>query len=58
MAKPDAVFAYDPEEGNMSAMPLDGQKLLLEQFKSYFVAGSPSDLLVACFFFPRSQHEQ
>ena len=41
VAKPDAVFAYDPDEGNMSAMPLDGQKLLLEQFKSYFVAGSP-----------------
>lgn len=41
MAKPDGVFAYDPDEGNMSGMPLDGQKKLLERFKSYFVAGCP-----------------
>lgn len=39
VAKPDAVFAYDPDEGNMSAMPLDGQKTLLERFKTYFVVG-------------------
>ncbi|CAK9112809.1 unnamed protein product, partial [Durusdinium trenchii] len=37
VAKPDAVFAYDPEEGNMSAMPLDGQKVILKRFQSYFV---------------------
>lgn len=43
VAKPDAVFAYDPDEGNMSAMPLDGQKLLLEQFKSYFVVVTKDD---------------
>ncbi|CAJ1356901.1 unnamed protein product [Effrenium voratum] len=35
VAKADAIFAYDPEEGNMSAMPLDGDKVLLERFKSY-----------------------
>eukprot|EP00435_Cladocopium_sp_Y103_P062038 s1285_g23.t1 len=43
VAKPDAVFAYDPDEGNMSAMPLDGQKVLLEQFKSYFVVVTKDD---------------
>lgn len=38
VAKGDAVFAYDPDEGNMSAVPLEGDKLILAQFKSYFVA--------------------
>mmetsp|Transcript_49382 Transcript_49382/g.147482 ORF Transcript_49382/g.147482 Transcript_49382/m.147482 type:complete len:934 (+) Transcript_49382:102-2903(+) len=38
VARGDAIFAYDPDEGNMSAMPLEGEKLILTQFKSYFVA--------------------
>eukprot|EP00928_Gymnodinium_smaydae_P015516 TRINITY_DN15739_c0_g1_i3.p1 TRINITY_DN15739_c0_g1~~TRINITY_DN15739_c0_g1_i3.p1 ORF type:complete len:767 (-),score=132.22 TRINITY_DN15739_c0_g1_i3:64-2364(-) len=38
VAKGDAIFAYDPDEGNMSAMPLEGEKLLISRFKSYFVA--------------------
>jgi len=38
VAKGDAIFAYDPDEGNMSAMPLEGEKIILTQFKSYFVA--------------------
>lgn len=38
VAKGDAIFAYDPDEGNMSAMPLEGDKVILQQFKSYFVS--------------------
>mmetsp|Transcript_806 Transcript_806/g.1205 ORF Transcript_806/g.1205 Transcript_806/m.1205 type:complete len:952 (-) Transcript_806:33-2888(-) len=38
VAKGDAIFAYDPDEGNMSAVPLEGDKMILTQFKSYFVA--------------------
>ena len=56
VAKPDAVFAYDPDEGNMSAMPLDGQKLLLEQFKSYFVAGSPRSHVAGSLGVSKSRH--
>lgn len=32
------MFSYDPLEGNMSAMPMDGEKAMLVQYKSYFVA--------------------
>jgi len=38
VAKGDAVFAYDPDEGNMSAMVLEGDKMILSRFKSYFVS--------------------
>eukprot|EP00930_Biecheleria_cincta_P012720 TRINITY_DN11700_c0_g1_i1.p1 TRINITY_DN11700_c0_g1~~TRINITY_DN11700_c0_g1_i1.p1 ORF type:complete len:963 (-),score=174.62 TRINITY_DN11700_c0_g1_i1:574-3081(-) len=38
VARADAVFAYDPEEGNMSAMPIDGEKSILQGYKSYIVA--------------------
>lgn len=38
VAKGEAIFAHDPDEGNMSAIPLEGEKLILTQFKSYFVA--------------------
>lgn len=36
VARSACVYAYDPEEGNMSAMPLEGDKVLLMHFKSYF----------------------
>lgn len=38
VAKGEAIFAYDPDEGNMSAIPLEGDKVALEQFKAYFVS--------------------
>lgn len=37
VARGDAMFFYDPSEGNMSAMPMDGEKNILAQFKSYLV---------------------
>jgi len=40
VAKGDAIYAFDPDEGNMSAMPLEGDKLILQRFKSYFVSVS------------------
>lgn len=43
VAKGDAVFAYDPDEGNMSAVPLEGDKVILERFKSYFVCVTSED---------------
>lgn len=38
VANEEAVFSYDPDEGNMAAMPLEGGKMILTQYKSYFVA--------------------
>mmetsp|Transcript_68179 Transcript_68179/g.134654 ORF Transcript_68179/g.134654 Transcript_68179/m.134654 type:complete len:952 (-) Transcript_68179:67-2922(-) len=38
VARGDAIFAYDPDQGNMSAMQLDGDKLHMSQFKSYFIS--------------------
>mmetsp|Transcript_40965 Transcript_40965/g.92105 ORF Transcript_40965/g.92105 Transcript_40965/m.92105 type:complete len:934 (+) Transcript_40965:110-2911(+) len=38
VAKGPAVYSYDPDEGNMAAMPLEGDKLALSQFGSYFVS--------------------
>jgi hypothetical protein len=44
IAKENAVFAYDPDEGNMSAIPLEGDSMMLTQFKSYFVAVTKEDV--------------
>jgi len=50
VATGEAIFSYDPEEGNMSGLPLDGDKVMLTQFKSYFVSvtaeggGGPASL--------------
>jgi len=38
VARLEAIFAYDADEGNMSAMPLEGEKMILTQFKSYFTS--------------------
>eukprot|EP00440_Ansanella_granifera_P064033 gb/GFBE01069423.1/.p1 GENE.gb/GFBE01069423.1/~~gb/GFBE01069423.1/.p1 ORF type:complete len:731 (+),score=200.95 gb/GFBE01069423.1/:1-2193(+) len=38
VARGDAVFAYDPMEGNMSAMPMEGDKVILKRFNSYYIA--------------------
>lgn len=49
VARSEAVFAYDPDEGNMSAMPLEGDKVLLMRFRSYFTSvtteGGPGALV-------------
>eukprot|EP00929_Paragymnodinium_shiwhaense_P090790 TRINITY_DN50899_c0_g1_i1.p1 TRINITY_DN50899_c0_g1~~TRINITY_DN50899_c0_g1_i1.p1 ORF type:complete len:959 (+),score=317.64 TRINITY_DN50899_c0_g1_i1:203-3079(+) len=38
VAKGDAIFAYDPDEGNMSAIGLEDEKISISRFKSYFIA--------------------
>lgn len=38
VARGDAVFSYDPDAGNMAAMPMDGVKEILVQYGSYFIA--------------------
>eukprot|EP00439_Symbiodinium_sp_Y106_P075271 s538_g14.t2 len=59
VAKADAVFAYDPQEGNMSAMPLDGEKVILKRFKSYFaVVTADSAALPAFSSTPSSMPKQ
>eukprot|EP00971_Amphidinium_carterae_P145919 2892271-Amphidinium_carterae.1 len=36
-ARGEGIFAHDPEEGNMSAIPVEGEKMTLVRYKSYFV---------------------